>query len=107
METTNQNLFQLLIKHQAAADCIRFAMKTKDEECKKIALDNYDSFLSDINEMHIPEEEKEMHLLDWDAHNTAIDQAFADEDYTIAEEQERSRPRSFRIALHENISVAL
>lgn len=103
----NQNLFQLMIKHQAATECLKFANETKNPACKKIALEQYEMFMDEIREMNVPVEEKEQYFVDWDAHNTAIDQAFADDDYAIAEEQERSRPRNFRIALRENISVAL
>jgi hypothetical protein len=104
----NQILFQLIIKHHTAAKCLEFASSTKDATCKQIALEQYDSLMNDINEASIPDEEKELHFIDWEKHNNAVDHAFATTDYAIAEEQERSRPRNrYHLALHENVSVAL
>jgi hypothetical protein len=64
---------QLKIKHQAALSCLAL-IEHGNAEQKNIAGEWYESFVIDIIEMQVPENEKPVyHELDWDAHNDAID----------------------------------
>jgi hypothetical protein len=99
-----QTLSQLKAKHRAALACIELFENATDASMKNTASEWYESFVDDINELRVPEEEKAQYF-DLQPASLCLSDAY---DYAIAEEQERSRPRNrYHLALHENVSVAL
>lgn len=79
MQTSMQNLFQLFIKHHAAAEALEYAMRNNDPVCREIALDTHSSLLTDINELCVPEEEQKQHFQLQPLSNfDVLDKAFAE-----------------------------
>lgn len=69
---------QLKAKHETAKACLTIIENATDADMKNKCAEWYESFVNDINEMQVPEEEKAQYFdLDMESHNDAIDNVLA------------------------------